>query len=43
VTESPDIVKDVSHTNSIHKIYLTKMQGTEQLKRGDLLVIYRTS
>ena len=32
LTESPDIVKDVSHTNSIHKIYLTKMRGTEQLK-----------
>ncbi len=43
VNESPDIVKDVSHTNSIHKIYLTKMQGTEQLRRGDLLLIYRTS
>lgn len=43
-TEDPDaIVKDVSHTNSIHKIYLTKMRGTEHLKRGDILVIYRTS
>ena len=40
--ESPDIVKDVSHTNSIHKVYLTAMRGTEQLRRGDLLVIYRT-
>ncbi len=43
LTESPDIVKDVSHTNSIHKIYLTKMLGTEQLRPGDLLVIYRTT
>lgn len=41
-TESPDIVKDVSHTNSIHKVYLTGMKGTEQLRRGDLLLIYRT-
>ncbi|WP_437624679.1 GNAT family N-acetyltransferase [Sorangium sp. So ce1151] len=41
-TESPDIVKDVSHTNSIHKVYLTGMKGIEQLRRGDLLVIYRT-
>jgi len=42
LTESPDIVKDVSHTNSIHKVYLAGMRGTEQLRRGDLLVIYRT-
>jgi hypothetical protein len=41
--EPPDIVKDVSHTNSIHKIYLTRMSGTELLRRGDLLAIYRTS
>jgi hypothetical protein len=40
--ESPDIVKDISHTNSIHKVYLTGMRGTEQLRRGDLLLIYRT-
>lgn len=43
LTESPDIVKDVSHTNSIHKVYLTGMRGTEQLRRGDLLLIYRTT
>ena len=41
-TESPDIVKDVSHTNSIHKVYLAGMKGIEQLRRGDLLLIYRT-
>jgi len=40
--ESPDIVTDVSHTNSIHKVYLTAMRGTEELRRGDLLTIYRT-
>ncbi|ACY13550.1 acetyltransferase [Haliangium ochraceum] len=40
--ESPDVVKDVSHTNSIHKVYLTAMRGTESLRRGDVLVIYRT-
>ena len=40
--ESPDIVKDVSHTNSIHKVYLTAMRGTESLRCGDVLVIYRT-
>lgn len=41
-TESPDIVTDVSHTNSIHKVYLAGMKGIEQLRRGDLLLIYRT-
>lgn len=41
-TESPDIVQDVSHTNSIHKVYLAGMKGLEQLRRGDLLLIYRT-
>jgi hypothetical protein len=41
-TESPNIVKDVSHTNSIHKVYLAGMNGIEQLRRGDVLLIYRT-
>jgi L-amino acid N-acyltransferase YncA len=41
-TESPSILADVSHTNSIHKIYLAAMQGVEQLQRGDTLLIYRT-
>lgn len=42
-TESASILKDVSHTNSIHKIYLTAMRGVEQLRRGDTLLIYRTA
>lgn len=37
------LVKDISHTNSIHKIYLCFMKGTEDLKKGDLLLIYRTT
>lgn len=37
------LIKDTSHTNSIHKIYLTAMKGTERLKTGDTLVIYRTA
>jgi hypothetical protein len=41
--ESFDIVADVSHANSIHKIYLSGVAGTGKLKRGDLLVMYRTS
>lgn len=42
-TENASILQDVSHTNSIHKIYLTKMQGVNQLTRGDTLLIYRTA
>jgi hypothetical protein len=42
-TESASILKDVSHTNSIHKIYLAAMQGIDQLNRGDTLLIYRTA
>lgn len=41
--EDAAIVQDISHSNSIHKVYLTAMRGTEDLRRGDVLVIYRTS
>ena len=41
--ESDTIVQDVSHTNSIHKVYLTKMRGVEHVRRGDVILIYRTS
>ena len=37
------LVRDVAHTNSIHKIYLSYMTGLDQLKRGDILLIYRTT
>lgn len=40
-TESFDIIEDVSHTNSIHKVYVCKMPGVANLKRGDKIVIYR--
>ena len=42
-TEESDIIQDISHTNSIHKVYLASMQDMERLKRGDVLVIYRTT
>lgn len=42
-TEDTSILKDVSHTNSIHKIYLAAMQGIGELKRGDTLLMYRTA
>jgi len=41
--ESSTILEDISHTNSIHKVYLAAMRGMEALQRGDNLVIYRTS
>lgn len=41
--ESFDIVEDVSHANSIHKIYLSGVSSTGSLNRGDVLVMYRTS
>ncbi len=37
-----DLIKDISYTNSIHKIYISFIEGTKQLKRGDLIAIYRT-
>ena len=41
--EDSDIIQDVSHTNSIHKVYLCSMPGVERVQRGDPIVIYRTS
>lgn len=41
--ENPSVIGDVSHTNSIEKVYLTKMAGVTSLKQGDNLLIYRTS
>ncbi|WP_444943430.1 hypothetical protein ACJJIK_17095 [Microbulbifer sp. ZKSA006] len=41
--ETHNIIKDVSHTNSIHKIYICAMDGVTLYKKGDLIVIYRTS
>ena len=42
VTENKNIITDVSYTNSIHKIYVCRMDGVEYLKQGDILVLYRT-
>lgn len=41
--EAHDIIKDVSHTNSIHKIYICGMDDVAQFRPGDSIVIYRTS
>lgn len=40
--ESFNILEDVSHTNSIHKIYISGMP-VNKANRGDILIIYRTS
>ncbi|MGN2388246.1 MULTISPECIES: GNAT family N-acetyltransferase [Pseudomonas syringae group] len=41
--EDSDIIEDISHANSIHKVYLAAMNGLENLRPGDILVIYRTT
>lgn len=41
--EDTSIVQDVSHTNSIHKVYLAAMHGVENLREGDVVLIYRTN
>lgn len=41
--EDADIVQDISHTNSIHKVYLARMDGMQNLQPGDILLIYRTT
>lgn len=38
-----NLIRDVSSTNSIHKVYICFMPDTSILKKGDLLVIYRTN
>jgi predicted transcriptional regulator len=43
IREGPDVVVDISHTNSIQKIYLAGRSDAQYLKHGDALVIYRTS
>ena len=41
-TESPDILQDVSHTNTIHKVYVGGVPLT-RMKHGDVVVLYRTT
>jgi len=40
--ETYNIIKDVAHTNSIHKVYVTKMKGVNEISKGDIIVMYRT-
>lgn len=41
-TEMHDILEDVSHTNTIHKVYIAKLTLT-RMRRGDVVVVYRTT
>lgn len=41
--ENADIVQDISHTNSIHKVYLGAMKGMDHIRPGDSILIYRTT
>ena len=41
--EAYDLIQDVSHTNSIHKIYICSIAAVRVLRSGDILVMYRTS
>lgn len=41
--ESYDLVQDITPTNGIYKIYICWMPDVSSLKRGDIIVIYRTS
>lgn len=38
-----ELIRDVSYTNSIEKIYLCSMYSASHLQKGDLLAIYRTT
>nr|DAL05578.1 MAG TPA: helix-turn-helix domain-containing protein [Caudoviricetes sp.] len=42
-TENTSILSDVTYTNSIHKTYVCRMEGTLNLSKGDILVVYRTA
>ncbi len=41
--ENSNIIKDISHSNSIHKIYICAMSQVMTFKEGDVILIYRTS
>jgi L-amino acid N-acyltransferase YncA len=41
-TESYDLLSDISFTNSVSKNYVSWMRGLNDLRQGDILLIYRT-
>ncbi|EEL27606.1 hypothetical protein [Bacillus cereus] len=42
INETYNLINDVSHTNSIEKVYICYMKKAAWLKKGDVIVIYRT-
>ncbi|EGQ0189044.1 hypothetical protein I1433_002842, partial [Listeria monocytogenes] len=42
-TEKSHCIEDLSFTNTVEKIYITKMRGVPSLKPNNLLLIYRTA
>lgn len=42
-TEKNHIVKDLSHTNCIEKVYLSRAKDIMNYKKGDIVAIYRTA
>lgn len=42
-TETEHVVEDLSFTNTNEKIYLTKIKEVNDMKSGDVIVIYRTA
>lgn len=42
ITDPVDVVKDVSHTNTIEKVYVCKL-SLSRIQPGDLVITYRTS
>ena len=38
-----ELIRDVAHTNSVHKVYVTSMNDVDKLQKGDLIAIYRTN
>lgn len=42
-TENKNIIRDVSYTNSIQKVYVCSMEQVEKLNYGDIVIIYRTA
>lgn len=43
IGERYDAMADVSHANSIHKVYVSFIPKTALLKRGDIVLTYRTT
>ena len=41
--ENYNIIQDISHTNSIHKVYISFIEDAAQIKPRDIICMYRSS